>query len=104
MFEYQETPPGTLHHYSLNELRLDDIAGKGPISIQGDGVPELGELRVNAQLRGDYDAPRLDDINANLQRGKEVDLIVRGSVENIYSGAGMLLHIDGRSTQSDVAS
>ncbi|MGB5715995.1 MAG: hypothetical protein WBN81_02775, partial [Gammaproteobacteria bacterium] len=179
VFEYQEQPPGTLHHFSLNTLRLDDIADKGPINIQGDGlfegkafrlrgtlpaiaevlepdsptpvelvitgadghvkiagtvvdlmhgegmdlrldaatpatklllewlgddIPEVGELRASARLRGDYAAPRLEDIEAHLQRGAEVDINVRGSVVDIYSGAGLKLEIEGRSNQPDVTS
>ena len=179
VFEYQEILPGTLHRFSLNKLRLDDIADKGPVSIQGDGqfegqsfrlrgslpsiedaldhdrpapvelevtgesghvkiagtitdfmngkgmdlqldvalqdtrlllewledgIPELGELRVNARLLGDYAAPRLEAIDANLHRGAEVDVNVSGSVDDIFSGTGMSLSIKGRSTQPDVAS
>ena len=179
VFEYQEIPPGTLHRFSLNKLRLDDSADKGHISIQGDGqfegqpfrlrgslpsiedalehdrpalveldvtsknghvkiagkisdfmngkgmdlqldvalqdtrlllewlgdgIPELGELRVNARLRGDYADPRLEDIDANLHRGTEVDVTVSGSVDNIYNGAGLSLQIKGHSTQPAVAS
>ncbi len=179
VFEYQEMPPGTLHRFSLNTLRLDDSAEKGHISIQGDGqfegqsfrlrgslpsiedaldhdrpapveldvtsknghvkiagtisdfmngkgmdlqldvalqdsrlllewlgdgIPELGELRVNARLLGDYARPRLEAIDANLLRGTEVNVNASGSVENIYSGAGMSLQIKGHSTQPDVAS
>ena len=179
MFEYQEMPPGTLHRFSLNKLRLDDSADKSQINIQGDGqfegesfrlrgtlpsiedaldpdrpspveldvtgksghvkidgtitdfmngkgmdlrldiaiadtrlllewlkndVPELGELRANARLLGDYAAPRLESIDANLHRGTEVNVNASGSVKNIYSGAGMSLQIKGHSTQPDVAS
>jgi len=179
VIEYQEMPPGTLHHFSLNELRVDDIADNGPISIQGEGllesktfklsgtlpsieevldhdrplpvelvitgedghvkiagtiadlingkgmelrldvathatqlllewlgddIPEVGEFHASALLRGNYDAPRLEEIVAHLQRGKEVDINARGSVDNIYSGAGLILDIEGRSQQPDVAS
>ena len=179
VIEYQEQPPGTLHHFSLNTLRLDDIADKGPINIQGDGlfegkafrlrgtlpaieevlepdsptpvklditgeeghvkisgtivdlmhgegmdlrldvttpatklllewlgddIPEVGKLQASALLRGDYDAPRLEDIVAHLRRGAEVDVTVRGSVVDIYSGAGLKLEIEGRSKQPDVTS
>ena len=179
VIEYQETPPGTLHHFSLNGLRLDELADKGPINIQGTGsfegesfkitgtlpsigevldvdrpkpvalditgnnghvniagtiidfvhgkglelrldiatpatrlvlewlgddIPEVGDLHASALLRGDYDAPRLEDIEANLQRGKEVNVTVSGSVDDIYSGAGMKLDVEGHSTQPNVTS
>ncbi len=177
--EYQELPPGTLHRFSLNQLRLDDVADAGPISIQasgayedqpfqirgtlpaidelfdytrpkpvefvltgtnsqlhisgtitdlmhgkglelrlelatrdtklllewlGDGIPEVGELQVTALLRGDYDRPRLDEIDANLQHGADMAISARGSVDDIYSGAGLVLHLKGQSKQPDVAS
>jgi len=177
--EYQEAPPGTLHRFSLDKLRLDDIDDSGPIHIQangsyegekieargtlpsaadlldqvkpkpveldikgesghahitgtiidpvngegldlrldlvtsdttrlleilGDGIPEVGELHVTALLRGDYDAPRLLDINAHLKRGAEVDITASGSIDDIFTGAGLNVHIDGHSKQPDVAS
>ena len=39
-----------------------------------------------------------------MQRGAEVDVNVRGSVVDIYSGAGLKLEIEGRSKQPDVTS
>ncbi|MGB5425904.1 MAG: hypothetical protein WBN95_03875, partial [Gammaproteobacteria bacterium] len=50
VFEYQEIPPGTLHRFSLNTLRLDDSADKGPISIQGDGQFEGQSFRLRGSL------------------------------------------------------
>jgi len=179
VIEYQEAPPGTLHSFSLDELRIDDIDDSGPIHVQangsyegekveirgtlpstadlldqvrpkpvelevkgenghahivgtiidpvngegldlrlelvtsdttrlleilGDGIPDVGELQVTAMLRGDYESPRLVDINAHLKRGTEVDVNARGSVDDIFSGAGLDIHIDGNSEQPDVAS
>jgi hypothetical protein len=177
--EYQEAPPGTLHHFSLDELLIDDIADSGPIQVQakgayegenievrgtlpstadlfdqlkpkpveldvrgksghahiagtiidpvngkgldlrlklvtsdttklleilGDDIPEVGELHVTAILRGNYDAPRLEDINAQLKHGANVDINASGSVDDIFTGAGLNLHIDGHSEHPDVAS
>ena len=177
--EYQEAPPGTLHRFSLDELRLDDLDDSGPIHVQasgsyegekieirgtlpstadlldqvrpkpveldiksknghahiagtiidpvngegldlrlelvtsdttrmleilGDGIPDVGELHVTAILRGDYDALRLKDIDAHLNRGMEMDITARGSVDHVYTGEGLKLRIEGHSEQPDVAS
>jgi len=179
VIEYQEIAPGTLHRFSLNALRVDDIADSGPITIQGDGlfegerfalrgkipsidelqdrdrqkpvelvvngknghvtiagtvtdllngegldlnleittpatrlllewlgddIPEVGELHASARLRGDYAAPRLENIEAYLQRGKDETISVRGSVDDVYSGAGLKLNIDGSTKHPEVAS
>jgi uncharacterized protein involved in outer membrane biogenesis len=109
---------GKIGHVKIDGTISDFMNGKGmdlqlDVALQDtrlllewldDGVPELGELRVNARLRGDYADPRLEDIDANLHRGTEVDVNVSGSVDNIYNGAGLSLQIKGNSTQPDVAS
>jgi len=177
--EYQELPPGTLHHFSLNQLQLIDAADSTPISIQangvfedqafkisgtlppidevldqvrpkpvellvkskhgqvhiagaitdlmngkgldlrldmamsdtrlllewfGDGIPEVGDLQVTALVRGDYEAPRIEEIDAHLKRGAAMDISVRGAVTNVYSGKGLLLQIKGHSNNPEVAS
>jgi|GEM_PF-1507693 len=177
--EYQELPPGTLHHFSLNQLQLIDAADSRPISIQangvfedqafkisgtlppidevldqvtpkpvellvkskhgqlhiagaitdlmngkgldlrlnmatsdtklllewfGDGIPDVGDLLVTATVRGDYEAPRIEEIDAHLQRGAAVDISVRGAVTDVYSGEGLLLHVNGHSKDPEVAS
>ena len=179
VIEYQEAPPGTLHHFSLDKLRIDDIDDSGPIFVQakgsyegekievkgtlpsmadlldqvrpkpvelevkgenghahiagtiidplngegldlrlklvtsdttklleilGDDIPEVGELHVTAILRGNYDAPRLVDINAQLKHGAKVEINASGLVDDIFTGAGLNLHIDGHSEQPDVTS
>jgi uncharacterized protein involved in outer membrane biogenesis len=88
------------------ELRLDVATPATRLLLEwlGDDIPEVGALHASALLHGDYDAPRLEDIEAHLQRGAEVDVNVRGSVEDIYTGAGLKLDIEGRSKQPDVAS
>ena len=166
--EYQEAPPGTLHRFLLDTLRLDDLDDSGPIHIQahgsyegekievrgtlpssadlldqvrpkpvefdvrgesghahiagtiidplngagldlhlklvtsdttklleilGDDIPEVGELHVTAILRGSYDAPQLVDINAQLKHGAVVDINASGLVDDIFTGAGLDLHI-----------
>ena len=179
MIEYQEIPPGTLHRFSLNTLKVDEIAENSQIRIQGDGlfegdaftlrgkipsidelqdrdrlkpvelvfngknghvtiagtvtdllngegldlnleittpatrlllewlgddIPDVGKLHASARLRGDYAAPRLENIDAYLQRGKDETISVRGSVDDVYSGAGLKLNIDGSTKHPEVAS
>ena len=70
----------------------------------GDDIPDVGELHASGLLRGDYNAPRIEDVEVHLQRGKEVDVTVHGSVDDIYSGAGLELVVEGRSTQPNVTS
>jgi hypothetical protein len=72
--------------------------------LLGDDIPEVGELQVTALMRGDYDVPRLEDIDARLKRGADLDISARGSVDDIYSGAGLMLHVEGQSKQPDVVS
>ncbi|MCG6899293.1 MAG: AsmA family protein [Gammaproteobacteria bacterium] len=70
----------------------------------GDGIPDVGDLQVTAQLRGDYDSPRLEEIDARLIRAGAVEISVLGSVDDLYSGDGLLLHVKGQSKQPDEVS
>ena len=74
------------------------------LEILGDGIPNVGELHVTANLRGDYDAPQLLDIDAHLKHGAAVDINASGSVDDIFTGAGLYLHIEGYSEEPEVAS
>jgi len=74
------------------------------LEMLGDGVPPVGEIQASARLQGDYSVPRLKDINVHMHRGKDVDLTLDGSVDNIYNGDGMDLHLAGRSSCPRVAS
>ena len=74
------------------------------LEVLGDGIPPVGEIQASARLQGDYSVPRLEDIDVHMHRGKDVDLTVGGSVDNIYNGDGMDLHLTGRSRSPRVAS
>jgi len=74
------------------------------LELLGDNIPDVGDLQFSAMLRGDYAAPRLEDIDAQLQRGEQVDITARGLVDNIFTGKGLNLRVDGHSSQPEVAS
>ena len=74
------------------------------LEIFADGIPALGKLDATARLRGDYSAPRLDDIDLHIQRGDGVNLTVRGSVADIMTGEGADLQIAGQSNNPAVLS
>ena len=88
------------------DLRLDLVTSETTklLEILGDGIPEIGVLQASAILRGNYESPRLVDINAQLKRGTEVAINASGMVNDIYTGAGLNLHIDGHVEQTNVAS
>jgi hypothetical protein len=74
------------------------------LEILGDGIPDVGDLAFAARLRGDYKSPQLDQIEAHLTRGGAVDFRASGSVDDVFTGAGLNLDIEGHSDQPDVAS
>ena len=48
-FEYQEAPPGTLHRFSLDVLRLDDLDDSGPIHVQAHGSYEEEKIELRRE-------------------------------------------------------
>lgn len=74
------------------------------LEIFADGIPALGKLDATATLRGDYSAPRLDDIDLHMQRGDGVNFTARGSIADITTGEGSDLQIEGQSNNPAVLS
>jgi len=74
------------------------------LEIFGDGIPTLGKLDATALLRGDYETPRLEDIDLRLQRGEGVSLAVTGEVADLTTGEGARLQIAGKSDNPAVLS
>jgi len=74
------------------------------LEIFGDGIPTLGKLDATARLRGDYETPRLEDIDLSLQRGEGVSLAVTGEVADVTTGEGARLQISGKSDNPAVLS
>ncbi len=178
-FAYQELPPGSLHRFSLDELKLKEMGEQQPVSLRASGkfmeqpfellgktdsisqlvegiepqdiqlklssthinadiegtiaeplngrgldlqikadipqvrdiieivwdeIPVLGSLKGSFFVRGDYTAPRLEEIDLHIQRGKEADLKVKGSVLDVRSGTGMDLQLEGMSSNPKVLS
>jgi hypothetical protein len=48
--EYQEARPGTLHHFTLKELVIDDVNDMGPLEIRANGLFEGHEYHLNGAL------------------------------------------------------
>ncbi|UCC55130.1 MAG: AsmA family protein [Gammaproteobacteria bacterium] len=67
-------------------------------------TPEIGSLRAQAHLSGSYAAPRLDNLEIHLERGKEVRLNITGKVGNLMTAEGLALQVDGRSSDPAVLS
>jgi hypothetical protein len=86
------------------QLELHTQDAREILEIFADGVPRVGDLDATARLRGDYDSPGLDDINASFHRDDEVALNVTGTVADIFTGKGLDLSISGHSSRPAVAS
>lgn len=67
-------------------------------------APELGSVSAHMQLRGNYDALRLEQIDAQLRRPDELELNVSGEVGDLATMDPLELQIDGRSTSPSVIS
>jgi hypothetical protein len=74
------------------------------LEVFGDDIPAVGELQASMAVRGDYEAPRLEAIDARFQREQEVGFTLTGSVENALTGKGMNLHLAGKSDNPSVTS
>ncbi len=74
------------------------------IEIAWDETPILGSLRGSLTVRGDYTAPRFEAIDLHLLRGQDVDITVRGSVADLWSGTGLDLQLEGQSSNPEVLS
>ena len=96
VIEYREQPPGTLHHFSLNTLRLDDIADKGPINIQGDGLFEGKAFRLRGTLPAieevlEPDSPTPVELAIT---GADGHVKIAGTIVDLMHGEGMDLRLD----------
>lgn len=74
------------------------------VEIVRDDIPPLGSLKGSLTVHGDYAAPRLDAIDLHLQREREVDLRVTGSVADVLGARGLDLQLDGHSGNPEVLS
>jgi hypothetical protein len=86
-------------HIETNIPQISEL-----IEIFWDEIPVLGTLEGSLDVRGDYSAPILENIDLHLQRDEEVDLIVRGSVSDVLTGADLDLQLEGESSNPEVLS
>jgi hypothetical protein len=86
------------------QLSLTDTQLSRTLRLWDDSAPDLGTVNALMQLRGDYDRPRLEQINARLQRSGELDLHVTGEIEDVLTLGRFDLQLDGRSSNPSVTS
>jgi len=86
------------------QLSITDSRLSRTLRLWDARAPELGSMSARMQLRGDYDAPRLEQINAQLKRPGELDLNVSGQVGDLTGPGQVELHIDGHSSNPYVTS
>ena len=67
-------------------------------------APELGSVNASMQLQGNYNALRLEQIDAQLSRPDELELNVSGEVGDLATLDHLQLHIDGHSSNPSVIS
>jgi len=86
------------------QLSLTDSQLSQTLRLWDESAPELGTVNVRMQLRGDYDKPRLEQINARVERAGELYLNVTGEIADLASLGQLELRLDGRSSNPSVAS
>ena len=86
------------------QLSLTDSQLSQTLRLWDESAPELGTVNVRMQLRGDYDKPRLEQINARIERAGELDLNVTGEIADLATLSQLELRLDGRSSNPSVAS
>ena len=64
-----------------------------------DDIPDLGGFNMTAHLLGSYDTPRLEAIDARLERAGNVEVSVIGAVDDVFTGEGLDLLIESHSQQ-----
>lgn len=77
---------------------------KNVLEIFFDEVPQLGEISLQANLIGDYDAPQLDYIDLNLNEAENEAFNITGSIQDIFEMNGVDLKIKGDLSNSEILS
>jgi hypothetical protein len=85
-------------------LSLKDPEISDTLKLLSDKAPALGALSAQMRLRGDYDAPRLDQIDARLQRPGALELNVTGEIGDLVSLSRMKLRVNAQSSNPSVTS
>jgi hypothetical protein len=86
------------------QLNLDDPDITKTLRLWDDSAPALGTLSARMVLRGDYAKPRLDQINARLQRPGELDLKVTGEIGDLWNLGRVEMRFDAKSSNPSVIS
>ncbi|MDH3901351.1 MAG: hypothetical protein OEU51_09940, partial [Gammaproteobacteria bacterium] len=86
------------------DLSFTDPSLSKTLQLFDKNAPQIGSLRAQAHLGGSYAAPRLDDLDLHLERGKEVAINITGKVGNLMTGEGLALQVDGKSSAPEVLS
>ncbi|MFV1972273.1 MAG: AsmA-like C-terminal region-containing protein, partial [Thiohalobacterales bacterium] len=86
------------------DLSFQDPSLSQVLRLFDKSVPKIGSIRAQAHLGGSYAAPRLDDLDLHLERGTEVALNITGKVNNLLTGEGLALQVDGKSSDPNLLS
>jgi hypothetical protein len=86
------------------DLSFRDPSLSQVLRLFDEAVPEIGSVRAQMHLSGSYAAPRLNDLDLQLERGKEVTLNITGKVNNLFTGEGLALQVDGKSSDPNLLS
>jgi len=86
------------------DLSFTDPSLSETLRLFDSKAPEIGSLRAQAHLGGSYAAPDLHDLELHLARGKAVNIRVTGKVDNLMTGQGLVLQVNGQSSDPDVLS
>jgi hypothetical protein len=74
------------------------------LKLFNERAPAAGEITARARVSGDYDAPRLDDIEVHLQRGSSTEFTIDGKVGDLMTGSGLELGFAGHSSEPGLLS
>jgi hypothetical protein len=86
------------------QLSLTDPQLSRTLRLWDDNAPDLGAVSARMQMRGNYDMPRLEQIDAHIQRPGELDLNVTGDIDDLTGLQRLDLQLDGRSSNPSVLS
>ncbi len=86
------------------QLNLETADSRLLLEWFGDDIPDLGGFTMTTRLLGSYDAPRLEDIDARLERAGQVEVSATGSVEDVFTGEGLDLLIESHTQQPALVS
>ena len=84
------------------QMAADDPDLAASLALLGEELPALGEMRLEAKIVGDYDGLRMEQMKLSLQRGKQIDVNVEGSIGDIQAISGLNLEFSGTIGDTEV--